>query len=91
MNAADITKLVSRLRFKIQPERRRFRNKYGPMGRLMRMSQYVTALIKYERIEMYHPRADEVRGYSERVSKNYILLNAFHQLKCHFSVSFPFS
>lgn len=27
----------------------------------------VTALIKYERIELYYPRADETRGYAERV------------------------
>lgn len=69
MNAADITKLMSRLRFKIQPERRRFPTKFGPMGRLNRLSNYVTAMIKYERVEMYYPRADEVRGYVERVSR----------------------
>lgn len=40
---------------------------FGPMGRLTRMSDFVTAMIKYERIEMYYPRADEVRGYLERV------------------------
>lgn len=69
MNAADITKLVSKLRFKIQPDRRKFPTKYGPMGRLSRMSDYVTAVIKYERVEMYYPRADETRGYVERVSE----------------------
>lgn len=70
MNAADITKLVSRLRFKIQPERRKFQHKLGRMGQLDQMSDYVTAMIKYERVEMYYPRADEVRGYTERVSGN---------------------
>lgn len=67
MNQADITKLVSRLRFKIQPERRRFPNNQGPMGRLNKMRDSLTALIKYERIELYYPRADETRGYTERV------------------------
>lgn len=67
MNAADITKLVSRLRFKITPKHRRFPTKAGPMGRLSRLSDYVTAMIKYERVEMYYPRADETRGYLERV------------------------
>lgn len=67
MNQADITKLVSRLRFKIQPKKRQFRSMEGPMGRLNRMRETVTALIKYERIEAYHPRADEARGYAERV------------------------
>lgn len=66
MNAADITKLVSKLRFKVQP-RRKFPTKFGPMGRLNKLSDYVTAMIKYERIEMYYPRADETRGYVERV------------------------
>lgn len=67
MNQADIAKLVSRLRFKIQPERRRMPNMRGPMGRLDKLRNSVTALIKFERIELYYPRADESRGYAERV------------------------
>lgn len=67
MNQAELTKLVSRLRFKIQPERRKMPSMAGPMGRLRRMRDTVTALIKYERIELYYPRADEARGYAERV------------------------
>lgn len=67
MNQAEIQKVVSKLRFAITPRHRQFRNKYGPMGRLERMRSSVTALIKYERIEMYYPRADESRGYAERV------------------------
>lgn len=68
MNQAEITRLVSRLRFKIQPQKRKFGSPEGPMGRLNRMRSTVTALIKYERIEANHLRADEARGYAERVS-----------------------
>lgn len=68
MNQAEIGKLVSRLRFKIQPKRQ-MPSSRGPMGRLDRLRESVTALIKYERIELYHPRADESRGYAERVCK----------------------
>lgn len=75
MNQADITKLVSRLRFKIQPERRKFPTIFGPMGRLYKMRNTLTALVKYERIELYHPRADEARGYTERVCSKDHLLN----------------
>lgn len=67
MNQADITKLVSRLRFKIQPYKRQMPSMKGPMGRLDRLRASVTGLIKYERIELYYPRADESRGYAERV------------------------
>lgn len=66
MNQADITKLVSRLRYRIQGKRQ-MRSMRGPMGRLDRLRQSVTGLIKYERIELYYPRADESRGYAERV------------------------
>lgn len=68
MNQAEVQKLVSKLRFAIQPRHRQFRNIRGSLGRLEVMRNSVTALIKYERIEMYHPRADESRGYAERVS-----------------------
>lgn len=67
MNQAEITKLVSKLRFKIQPQRRQMPSMRGPMGRIDRLRESVTALIKYERIELYYPRADESRGYAERV------------------------
>lgn len=67
MNQAEITKLVSKLRFKIQPQRRQMPSMSGPMGRINRLRETVTALIKYERIELYYPRADESRGYAERV------------------------
>lgn len=68
MNQGEVSKLVSKLRFKIKPTHRRFKTPEGPPGRLDRMRKSVTALIKYERIELYYPRADESRGYAERVS-----------------------
>lgn len=77
MNQAEVAKLVSKLRFKIKPTHRRMRTSEGPTGRLDRLRQSVTALIKYERIELYYPRADETRGYAERVSAgspNYSIL-----------------
>lgn len=74
MNQAEVAKLMSQLRFKIQPSYRRLSQPKGPEGRLNKLRQTVTALIKYERLELYHPRADETRGYAERVR---ILQNSF--------------
>lgn len=68
MNRAEVTNLVSKLRFKILPRHRNFKTPEGPPGRLRRMSETVTALIKYERIELNYPMSDEARGYAERVS-----------------------
>lgn len=68
MNQADVTKLMSKLRFSIRPRYRKLRNIDGPEGRLDKMRKTVTALIKHERIELYSQRADESRGYAERVS-----------------------
>lgn len=76
MNQSDVVKLVSKLRFQIQPRRRKLPSMAGPMGRFERLRNSVTALIKYERIELYHPRADESRGYAERVS-NFKIIKIF--------------
>lgn len=67
MNQAEVAKLVSKLRIKVNPEPRRLRNPQGPEGRLNRLRKTVTGLIKYERIELNHNRADEARQYAERV------------------------
>lgn len=75
MNQADVTKLVSKLRFSIQNRHRILSNPKGAEGRLEKMRKTVTALIKYERIELYHPRADESRGYAERVSSTAPITN----------------
>lgn len=64
---AEIDRLVSQLRIRVAPKYRRFCNPEGPQGRLNRMRTIVTNLIKYERLELFYPHADESRGYAERV------------------------
>lgn len=68
MNQAEVGKLMSQLKFAVRPKHRVTKNPLGPEGRLMKMRQSVTALFKYERLEMNYNRADETRGYAERVS-----------------------
>lgn len=67
MNQADVSKLVSQLRINIGSRAKKLRNVDGPEGRLRKLRKTVTALVKHERIEMNYPRADEARGYAERV------------------------
>lgn len=64
--AADVTKLVSKLKFDLT-KRRRLRNVEGPSGRHDKIRKTITALFKHERIELNSNRADESRGYAERV------------------------
>lgn len=68
MQKAEVTKLMSQLKFPIAPRHRRMKNPGGPEGRLLKLRQTVTALFKFERIELMYNRADEARGYAERVS-----------------------
>ena len=68
MNQADVSKLISQLKIRVNPRLRKFRNPQGPEGRLHKLRKTVTALIKYERIELNYPRAEEARMYAERVS-----------------------
>lgn len=68
MPQADVSKLVSQLKFKINPEHRRLRNVKGPEGRHEILKKILTGLFKYERIELVYTKADEARGYAERVS-----------------------
>lgn len=67
MNQANVEKLVTKLRFNVKPEPRRLRNVDGPEGRLYKIQKTLTALIKYERLELFYNRADETRGYVEQV------------------------
>lgn len=69
MAQADVSKLVSQLRIKINPTPRRLKNPDGPKGRLDKLKKTVTALFKYERLELNYNGADEARGYAERVSR----------------------
>lgn len=68
MNQAEVTKLMSQLKIAVKPRHRNMKNPMGSEGRMDKLRQTVTALIKYERIELFYNRADEARGYAERVS-----------------------
>lgn len=67
MNQANVEKLVSRLRYKVRAEPRKLKNVQGPEGRVRKIQKTLTAVIKYERIELNYARADETRGYVERL------------------------
>ena len=67
MNQAEISKLMSQLRIAVSPRARRLKNIDGPEGRLLKLRKTVTALVKHERLEMNYNRADEARGYAERL------------------------
>ncbi|XP_076235398.1 mitochondrial ribosomal protein L17 [Calliopsis andreniformis] len=67
MNQANTEKLVSKLRYNIRSNPRKLRNSAGPEGRCQKIKKTLTALIKYERLELNYPRADETRGYVERL------------------------
>lgn len=67
MNQAKVEKLVSRLRYNIRSGPRKLKNIDGPEGRLRKIQKTLTAVIKYERIELNYARADETRGYVERL------------------------
>lgn len=84
MNQADVSKLISKLKIKVNPRLRKFRNPQGPEGRLHKLRKTVTALIKYERIELNYPRADEARMYAERVSiRNCVIIEKYCVNICH--------
>lgn len=78
MSQAELSKLVSALRIAVKPRHRNLATPEGPAGRLRRLKATVTALVKYERIELYYPRADEARGYAERVY--FFCTKLFHYL-----------
>lgn len=71
MNQAEVSKLVSQLRILVKPRHRNLKNRFGPEGRMEKLRKTVTALVKYERIELHTQRADEARGYAERVMSFY--------------------
>ncbi|XP_046982376.1 39S ribosomal protein L17, mitochondrial [Schistocerca americana] len=78
MNQADISKVVSRLRIPVKPRHRNLKNVEGPEGRLKKLRKTVTALVKFERIELNYNRADEARGYAER-----LISEAIRHGDCH--------
>lgn len=66
MNQPNLEKLINKLRYNVKP-RRRLRQPQGPEGRLLKLRKTLTALIKYERLELNYPRGDETRGYADQV------------------------
>uniref|UniRef100_A0A182M8M3 Large ribosomal subunit protein bL17m n=1 Tax=Anopheles culicifacies TaxID=139723 RepID=A0A182M8M3_9DIPT len=78
MNQAEVSKLMSQLRIAIRPRHRNLKNSDGPEGRLNKLRKTVTALVKHERIELNYQRADEARGYAER-----LISDAIRHGDCH--------
>lgn len=82
MNQAEVVKLMSQLKIAIRPGIRNLKNIDGPEGRLNKLRKSVTALVKYERLEMNYNRADETRGYAERVSDRLLLNTSSEHNHC---------
>lgn len=59
--------MIPAVRVAINARHRKFSNPKGPEGRLLMLRKTVTELVKLERIELNYHRADEARGYAERV------------------------
>ena len=79
MNQADVTKLMSKLRIKVNPRKRHLKSPAGPEGRLLKIRKTLTGLIKHERIELNYNRADETRGYVERLISDAIRYGDCHK------------
>jgi len=74
----DVQKLVPKLKIAVRNTPLKFRQPEGPFGRLKLLRKTVTALIKYERLELNFPRASEARGYTER-----LITEAIRYGECH--------
>uniref|UniRef100_A0A2A4J6K7 Large ribosomal subunit protein bL17m n=1 Tax=Heliothis virescens TaxID=7102 RepID=A0A2A4J6K7_HELVI len=79
MNQAEVSKLVSKLRVPVPPKHRNLRSPKGPEGRIDKLRKTVTGLIKFERIELNHNRADEARQYAERLISEAIRYGDCHK------------
>ncbi|XP_053695669.1 39S ribosomal protein L17, mitochondrial [Sabethes cyaneus] len=79
MNQAEVAKLMSQLKIAVRPRHRNLKNKDGPEGRLEKLRKTVTALVKHERIELNYQRADEARGYAERLISDAIRYGDRHR------------
>ncbi|XP_051160646.1 39S ribosomal protein L17, mitochondrial [Leptopilina boulardi] len=63
---AEVKHLFPKLKFKVGGDKhRKLSNPDGPAGRIRKIQKTLTALFKYERIELNFNRADETRGYVE--------------------------
>uniref|UniRef100_A0A1B0FV29 Large ribosomal subunit protein bL17m n=1 Tax=Lutzomyia longipalpis TaxID=7200 RepID=A0A1B0FV29_LUTLO len=79
MNQADVSKLMSQLKFAVGPVHRRLRCPDGAEGRMLKLRKTVTALFKNERIELFYTRADEARGYAEQLINEAIRYGDCHR------------
>lgn len=79
MNQANVENLVSKLKYNVKP-RRKLKNSDGPQGRIRKIQKTLTALVKYERIELNYGRADETRGYVERLISEAVRHGPEHEL-----------
>lgn len=80
MNQANVEKLVSKLKHKVNQKPRKLKNVLGPEGRIKKIQKTLTAIVKYERLEMNYHRADETRGYVERVRITNIFIFTFRYI-----------
>ncbi|KAK6642267.1 hypothetical protein RUM44_013990 [Polyplax serrata] len=78
MSQAEASRLVSKLRYNLK-DRRKLSNIKGPQGRHDKIRKTVTALLKYERIELNYNSADESRGYAERLISDAIKFGDCHK------------
>ena len=67
MNQAEIGKLVTRLKFKVQPKKWNIHSGDGDRGRLAIYKKIMTSLVVNERIEINKPKGIMVREYTERL------------------------
>uniref|UniRef100_A0A336KYN3 Large ribosomal subunit protein bL17m n=1 Tax=Culicoides sonorensis TaxID=179676 RepID=A0A336KYN3_CULSO len=79
MNQAEVTKLMSRLRINYLSRHRNMKQIDGPEGRINMLRKTVTGLIKNERIELNYAKADEARGYAERLISDAIRYGDCHR------------
>uniref|UniRef100_A0A1E1X959 Large ribosomal subunit protein bL17m n=1 Tax=Amblyomma aureolatum TaxID=187763 RepID=A0A1E1X959_9ACAR len=75
---ADATRLVPALKYAVKHRHRKLTTVKGSVGRVEKIRATLTALLKHERIELNHPRADEVRGYAERLIQDAIRYGDCH-------------
>ncbi|XP_015903944.1 large ribosomal subunit protein bL17m [Parasteatoda tepidariorum] len=66
---AEIAKLLPRIKFSVKKRHVNLKNVQdeGPYGRVKKIRTVLSALFKYERIELFMPKCNEVRGYAERL------------------------
>lgn len=62
----QVKNIFPKLKYNLNNDKhRRLRNAEGPAGRIKKIQKTLTALLKYERLEVNYNRADETRGYVE--------------------------